>query len=68
MIRIVELEPILVTVREAARLLNCSRQNIYNLIKRGDIQYIDGPGTSKHLRVEDLRDWAAVNTQKAGEQ
>lgn len=68
MIRVIEIEPILVTVREAARLLNCSRQNIYNLIKRGDLAYVDGPGTSKHLRVEDLYQWAAANVQKAGKQ
>lgn len=64
MIRIVELEPILVTVREAARLMDCSRQNVYNLIARGDLSYVDGPGTSKHLLVKDLRKWVRANVKK----
>jgi excisionase family DNA binding protein len=68
MIRIIELEPILVTVQEAARLMDCSRQNIYNLIKRGDLSYVDGPGTSKHLLVKDLRKWVRANVKTSAKQ
>lgn len=57
----IELEPILASVSEAARLLDCSRQTIYDMIKRGDLAYVE-LGNGKRVLVKDLKQWVKVNT------
>lgn len=58
--RTIELEPILASVSEAARLLDCSRQTIYTMIQRGDLSYVE-LSNGKRVLVEDLRAWVKTN-------
>jgi excisionase family DNA binding protein len=43
--------PTLLTVKEVAAALVCSEQNVYALIKRGELPYVP-TGTSKGYRID----------------
>ena len=59
------MEPLLLTVEQAADLLQISRSHLYKLILRGEIPSLK-IGRSRRLRRIDLGEWA--NTRTATEE
>jgi len=54
----------LLTVPEAAKILNVHPNSIYKGIKAGDIPAYKIPGIGIRLRLEEIEDWASSNSTK----
>jgi excisionase family DNA binding protein len=54
-------EPLLVRVEEAARILSLSRSTIYEMMDAGEIPSIRR-GTARRIPVAALREWVARQT------
>lgn len=57
-------EPLLVRVEEAARLLSLSRSTIYEMMDTGELTSIRR-GTARRIPVAALREWIARQTAPA---
>ncbi|MDZ4719653.1 MAG: helix-turn-helix domain-containing protein [Roseiflexaceae bacterium] len=58
-------EPLLVRVEEAARMLSLSRSTIYEMMDAGDLPSVRH-GTARRIPVAALRDWVVQQTQQSG--
>jgi excisionase family DNA binding protein len=54
-------EPLLVRVEEAARILSLSRSTIYEMMDAGELPSVRR-GTARRIPVAALRDWVARQT------
>lgn len=57
----VSVEPLLVRVEEAARLLSLSRSTIYEMLDAGELPSIRR-GTARRIPTAALREWVARQT------
>lgn len=57
------IEPLLVRVEEAARILALSRSTIYQMLDSGELPSIRR-GTARRIPTAALREWVAQNTQQ----
>jgi excisionase family DNA binding protein len=57
-------EPLLVRVEEAARILSLSRSTIYELMDAGELPSVRH-GTARRIPVAALREWVARRTVPA---
>jgi excisionase family DNA binding protein len=57
----VRLEPLLVRVEEAARLLSLSRSTIYEMLDSGELPSVRR-GSSRRIPTAALREWVARHT------
>jgi excisionase family DNA binding protein len=53
-------EPLQVTIREAAQLLRYDERTIRRLVERGELAAV-GRGKLKRIAVSDLKDWQKRN-------
>jgi excisionase family DNA binding protein len=55
-------EPLLVRVDVAARMLSLGRSTVYTLMESGQLPYVKY-GTARRIPLAALRQWVAHNTQ-----
>jgi excisionase family DNA binding protein len=56
------MEPLLVRVEEAARMLSLSRSTIYEMLDAGELPSVRH-GTARRIPVAALREWVVQHTQ-----
>lgn len=59
--REVSVEPLLVRVEEAARILSLSRSTVYQMLDAGELPSVRR-GTARRIPVAALRDWVVQHT------
>jgi excisionase family DNA binding protein len=56
------LDPLQVSIEEAARMLRYSKSTLYMLLQRGELRSV-GRGRLRRIAVEELRRWQQRNTE-----
>ncbi len=62
-VEIVKMEPILVNIETAARLVALSRSKIYALMEQGNLPFHQF-GTARRIDVKELKEWLEARREK----